>query len=93
MQAMDLFADFANRTIFMRRRHPQGDVCVVVSFSVVPVISLLPVPAGIWTLALNTADRRWAGTVDPLPREISSNGEARIEIPPVSCCVYVQETK
>lgn len=91
MAAMELTASHGDRVLFLRRRHPKEEVCVVISFGVDPATLLLPVPAGEWTLALNTADRRWAGTADSLPRNVSSHGEVELDIPPMSCCVYIQE--
>jgi maltooligosyltrehalose trehalohydrolase len=93
MQAMELIPYYAERVLFMRRRHPAGDVCVVISLSVDQTTCLLPVPEGDWRLALNSAARQWVGPGTDLPRQFSSNGEIAIPIPPLSCSVYIQTTK
>jgi hypothetical protein len=45
-------------------------------------------PAGLWTLLLDSADVRWAGPGGAAPPQIDSDGTARLALAPWSFVVF-----
>jgi len=67
------------RVLYARRWHAGHEVVLALNFAEETVEIDLPIPAGTWTLLLDTADERWGGE-GPEAAGIRSQGRARVKI-------------
>lgn len=68
------------RVMVARRWRGDSAAAAVFNFSASPARVEVPLPAGSWTLLLDSADTRWAGPGRSAPVEIRANGAASIAL-------------
>jgi maltooligosyltrehalose trehalohydrolase len=66
------------KILLLHRRQEESQVLVIMNFSQKDVRTRMILPPGIWNKILDSSDRRWGGTGDPLPDPIENDGELSI---------------
>lgn len=66
----------------------RGEHAIAHHFGEQTTDALLPLPAGLWTKVLDSADVRFEGPGSAVPREITSAGEASIRLAPRSFVLF-----
>ena len=92
MQEMDVFGLESEHTLMVHRRHATNGVCCTFNLGRDGATCRLPVPAGTWRLAFDSAAEDWSGPGSDLPDEFKSDGAISLTLPAMSCAVFIQET-
>lgn len=72
------------KTLFVRRWNEEEEVIVVFNFGQVNCSIKHPVSQGLWQKRLDSADKQWLGNGSDIPSELTSNGEIRMDMAPLS---------
>jgi len=87
---MDVRVAGGARVMAARRWREDGAAAAAFNFTASPSAAEIPMPAGRWALALDSADARWAGPGRAVPERLESGGTATLTLAPWSFVLYVQ---
>jgi len=76
------------RVMVARRWRGDSAAVATFNFSAAPATVEAPVPAGRWTLLVDSADTRWAGPGSAAPQQIDSGGTVRLTLAPWSFALF-----
>jgi maltooligosyltrehalose trehalohydrolase len=79
----------AERLLLVIREEGSRRAALLLHFGSEPADVALPLPAGQWQKALDSADGAWGGPGGKLPELLSSGGEATLTFPAWSASVFV----
>ncbi len=76
----EVIAYEVEQVLHVRRWHAGHEVVLVLNFAESAVEIALPVPAGVWTRVIDTADVRWGGSGGETPDSVESDGRATVRM-------------
>jgi maltooligosyltrehalose trehalohydrolase len=90
-ECMAVLAYEKPQVLCVRRWSEADEVLMVFHFGQEQTEVTLPVPAGHWHKRLDTAEERWQGPGSPLPRELISDGDVVLTLPPQVTALFHKE--
>ena len=76
----EVIAYEVEQVLFVRRWHARHEVTMAFNFAEEAVEMGLPVPAGAWRRAFDTADARWGGAGEEMSGSIDSDGRVHMRL-------------
>jgi maltooligosyltrehalose trehalohydrolase len=75
--------------VVVRREHEPATVALVLNFAQEPSTVSLPLPAGQWSVLLDSADARWAGPGSRCPRTFTVQQQTDLQLAPWSALLLL----
>ncbi|MEX1230553.1 MAG: malto-oligosyltrehalose trehalohydrolase [Planctomycetaceae bacterium] len=91
-EKMEIAVPSSSRAMTVRRWSAGREIFCAFHFGAENASVDVRLTPGKWQLVLNSADSRWNGPGDPLPRQIESTGQTTLPLPRHSMCIYVKRT-
>lgn len=85
---ISIFSESSQKLLAVRRHTTEQTAVCLFNLSDTEQTASVPVPAGVWTKELDSAEDRWNGPGSPLPERIESSGRATLRIGPHALAVY-----
>jgi maltooligosyltrehalose trehalohydrolase len=78
----------AERALCVHHRTRAGEAVAIFTFAPQPATLALPLPAGVWTKRLDSADARWGGPGSPVPARLQCTAPVRLTLPGHACILF-----
>ena len=89
--AMAVFGYEKERIVVMRRWNEDNEVVLLLNFNAGQTSVVLPFPAGSWHKLLDSADERWWGKGNTIPKQLDSKGKVTLTLSPWTFVLFLKE--